>query len=72
MKITTEQELVPFNVPNYVLTKAAVRPRQEGFKETPKYAIHELDDKTLDLLCRKFRDDVFAKAAAGRSGDPQP
>jgi hypothetical protein len=72
MKITTEQELLPFNVPNFVLTRQPVRPRQEGVNfDAPKYAIHELDDKILDLLCRRFRDDVFAKAKAGRSGDDQ-
>lgn len=67
MKLTTEVELVPFTVPNFVSVKMPARPRQDGPNfEAPKYSIAELDDKTLDLLCRKFREDVFAKAIEGR------
>lgn len=64
MKITTEQELQPFQVPNYVLTVAKVRPKQDGWVETPKYHLSELSDEVLESLCKKFRDDVFAKARA--------
>ena len=70
MKIAHPQELAPFTVPNYVLTVQPPRPRQDGFVEGPKYAIHELSDATLDLLCRKFREDVFAKAVEGRKDSP--
>ncbi len=67
MKITLEQEVQPFQVPNFVLTVLPPRARQEGPNfDAPKYALHELSDETLDLLCRKFREDVFAKAHAGR------
>ncbi len=64
MKITTEQELLPFQVPNYVLRVSKVRPRQEGIVEAPKYHLSELSDAVLEALCKKFRDDVFAKARA--------
>lgn len=68
MKLTTEVELVPFTVPNYVAVKMPVRPRQDGPNfGAPKYRLSELDDKTLDLLCRKFREDVFAKARSNES-----
>ena len=70
MKIAHPQELQPFMVPYYVLTVRPVRPCQEGFVEGPKYALHELSDATLDILCRKFREDVFAKAIEGRKPSP--
>jgi hypothetical protein len=62
MKITTEQELQPFQVPNYVLTVKPPQSRQEGFREGPKYHLSELSDDVLESLCKRFRDDVFAKA----------
>lgn len=55
-------KLQPFRVPNYVLADAPARPRHEGYVETPKFALGELDDETLAELCDDFRRAVFAKA----------
>lgn len=67
MKITTEQELQAFTVPNYVIAVVPPRPRQDGFAEGPKYTLGELSDKTLGLLCDKFREDVLARAKEQRN-----
>ena len=64
-KITKDVELLPFRVPNYVIQKMPVRPRQEGFHEAPKYHLSELDYAVLVQLCDEFREGVFAKAAQG-------
>lgn len=58
--------LQPFMVPNYVLTVAAPRTRQEGFTETPKFALSELSAETLAELCETFTAEVFAKAGKSR------
>lgn len=63
MKPTLNVELVPFSVPNYVSVKMPPRPRQEGVNlDGPKFHLRELTDETLEMLCRQFREDVFAKA----------
>ena len=64
MKITVQQELQPFQVPNYVLAVAPPGKREDGLREPPKYHLSELSDETLSALCNKFREDVFAKARA--------
>lgn len=69
MKATLEVELQPFSVPNFVLTVAAPRNRDEGFTEAPKYALSELSALTLDSLCREFRKEVFLKA--GKQPPPE-
>ena len=63
--ITKNIELVPFRVPSYVIQKTPARPRQDGFKEAPKYHLSELDEDTLIALCDQFKADVLAKAKAG-------
>ena len=63
MSITVNVELLPFRVPNYVLTVSKPRPKKEGFRELTKYALAELDADTLAKLCDSFRADVFAKAS---------
>jgi hypothetical protein len=65
MTLTKEIQLQPFNVPNYVLVKSEPRPRQEGFIESPKYHLSELDVVTLEALCERFKEDVFKKAGKG-------
>ncbi len=59
---TTTSELQPFTVPNYVIVKMPPRPRQDGFVESPKYALAELTPDVLAVLCDEFRAAVFAKA----------
>ncbi len=54
--------LQPFKTPNFVLVVPTIGERNEGFKETPKFALKELDASTLDQLCSQFRRDIFAKA----------
>lgn len=56
MKTTIEIKLKPFTVPDFVLEK------QEEFNQGRKYALHELDTETLEALCWKFKQEVFAKA----------
>lgn len=62
MAIETKIKLQPFRVPNFAICEVPAGRRQDGFKEAPKYALSELDDETLEELCRQFKDDVFAKA----------
>ena len=66
MTITASVKLKPFMVPNFVIQERPVVRKQDGFQESPKFALHELDDETLQALCDQFRDDVFAKAKAKR------
>jgi hypothetical protein len=66
MKATIEVKLKPFQVPNFVLTETAPKPRQEGIQEAPKYALEELDAETLEKLCDEFTDAVFKKAGKRR------
>ena len=68
MPITKEVELMPFRVPNYVLAKMPAGLKQDGLKYAPQYALHELDDKTLNMLCDEFRAAVFKKVKAARNG----
>ena len=62
MSIHVKVNLQPMRTPNHVLTEAKPGLRQEGFKETPKYALSELSEEALDALCVQFRKDVFEKA----------
>ena len=62
MEISQKIKLQPFRVPNFVLVKQEPGKREDGFKEGPKYALSELDEFALSMLCDKFREDVFKKA----------
>lgn len=62
MSITIPTELQPFRIPNFVLEKSQVRPRQEGFVETRSHALADLDVSVLSRLCDQFRKDIFEKA----------
>ena len=55
-------KLKPFRVPNFVLSEPKITSREEGLQEPPKFALSEIDEATLDLLCEQFREDVFEKA----------
>ena len=59
-----EVELLPFDVPHLVYQKVKPGKRGDGFNEKRQqsYAIADLDDATLDQLCREFRINVFAHA----------
>ena len=61
-------KLKPFQVPNFILCEPTPSSRQEGMKEGLKFALSEVDVETLEMLCEKFREDVFARA--GKS-DPR-
>ena len=71
-EITTSVKLKPFRAPNYVIVDTPPRPRSEGFQEAPKYHVSELSEETLNALCDQFREDVMAKAAAGKPEDMGP
>lgn len=57
MKANVEITLVPFRVPNYVLSVNEV-----DNDEAAKFHLKELSPEVLDELCQKFRDEVFKKA----------
>ena len=67
MTIITHVKLRPFSVPNFVIQETAPGLKQGGFKEPPKFALHELDTETLEALCVQFREDVFAKVERRRA-----
>lgn len=69
MEVNITVKLRPFNVPNFVLTEPEPKPRQEGFSESPKYALCDLDPSTLEKLCEEFTQAVFEKA--GKQRPPQ-
>lgn len=60
MKI--ELQLLPFNVPNCAIVKTSPTARQEGFIESPKFHLRDLEPDVLSELCDEFRRNVFAKA----------
>ena len=62
MKANIELELIPFTVPNFVLVKTEPKPRQQVMAEPPKFALCELDNRTLEALCEEFSKAVFEKA----------
>ena len=62
MNTTIEVKLKPFTVPSFVLADEPPKERQEGFSEGRKYALHELSAETLEALCWKFKQEIFAKA----------
>ena len=59
---TIETKLQPFNVPNFALCEPSLARRQDGMRELPKFALHELSPETLAEMCDEFRVAVFAKA----------
>jgi hypothetical protein len=58
MKVT----LQPWTTPNFVTTETPPSQRQNGFRESPKWHISEVDAETLAEQCDKFRAEVFRKA----------
>lgn len=60
MKTKIEVKLKPFTVPNFVLEEE--QSKERGFNEGRKYALSELDVETLEALCWKFKQGVFARA----------
>jgi hypothetical protein len=69
VKASIEVELQPFTTPNFVLTVQPPRLKQEGFVETPKLSLSDLDSLTLSRMCDEFRREVFKKA--GKEEPPQ-
>lgn len=58
-RATIRVELEPFSVPNSV---RAVKKAGQEPTETACYPLSDLDSGTLDHMCNRFRDAVFAKA----------
>jgi hypothetical protein len=69
MSVKIDLELQPFNTPNFVIVKMPARPRHDGWQESPKYSLAELDAQTLSALCDQFRAEIFKKAG---KDDPRP
>ena len=49
-------------VPSRVFVEEKEALRGDCWKESPSYKLSDIDEGTLDLLCEKFREDVFKKA----------
>ena len=62
MKVHIEIKLKPFTTPNYVLVDESAKPKDQGFSESKKFSLSELDAATLSSLCDEFRREVFKKA----------
>lgn len=62
-------KLQPFVTPNYVLAEMPTGLKQDGMKETPKWALRDLSADTVSELCDEFRREVFKKA---ERPDPRP
>lgn len=58
MKTTIQVEILPFNVPGFVVVDG---------DEDKSIPLSELDSETLDALCREFRSVIF-----DRAGKEQP
>lgn len=63
MKASLEVELKPFQTPNFVLLEVKVG------GEPASVPLSALDSRTLDRLCRNFRDEMFRKA--GKEQPPE-
>lgn len=63
MTVKIESALQPWQVPSFVCYVPSVRPRQEGFHQTPTIPLSELSATVLSDLCDEFRAGVFHKAA---------
>lgn len=66
---STKMKLHPFTVPNFVICDMPSQHRQAGFVESPKFALHELDDETLLEMCEDFKLAVMKKARDARSSE---
>lgn len=62
MKTTIEVDIAPFKVPDKVAIKGSKMLKGEGFIENRALHLKELDEETLDTLCKEFRAAVFTKA----------
>lgn len=63
VKIIISREVAHFPVPNGVYIVMPAVCGGSGFNGNQTLPLGELDEQTLDLLCRTFRDEVFAEAA---------
>lgn len=60
---TIQLKLQPIRVPNFIIQETTThQTRQEGFVESPKFAIAELESETIAQLCDEFRANMFEKA----------
>lgn len=57
-----EQELIPFNTPNFVRVKSPPRDRQEGWMELPAIPLCDVPEETLVQMCDDFKAEVLRKA----------
>ena len=61
-KITTEIELKPFKVPDYVWQKMPPGYRQGGFLPQSGIELNRIHWRTLGEMCDRFKEEVFKKA----------
>ena len=66
MKAKLEVELKPFQVPNFVIADRPARTREEGVVFESAIPLSDISAETLEKLCDKFTDAVFAKAGKQR------
>lgn len=59
---TIEIDLEEFNTPNVLaVVELDLRMKRAGLRP-PKFSLRELTPDTLDALCNKFRQEIFAVA----------
>jgi hypothetical protein len=66
-RVTIDVEIEPFRVPNFLVPKQKYTEDKDPSNSVPAIPLREADPKLLDQLCKRFREDVFAKA-----GKPDP
>ena len=65
--IKKELQLEPFKVPTFVrVVRSGLSRKRLHATGTNVFALHELDNETLEVLCADFRARVLAKAATDR------
>jgi len=64
MKIQFRQWVVP----SFCVQELPPRPRQDGLKDAPSWALSEVDADVLAQMCDDFRAEVFRKAGKADPG----
>lgn len=56
-----EQELHPFQTPNFVRLVVPPRPRQDGLQESASIPLREVPENVLLQMCEDFKAEVLRK-----------
>jgi hypothetical protein len=69
MLVPVSLDIVEFPVPDKVSVRGSLDLKSMGFTDNRTVHLSELDTDTLEVLCKQFRQDVFAKAGKPRRGE---